>query len=54
MAVVSTHTGLFTGAPDISACICIRRLLALAPPSTLREESSMPESAFIAVRTSFT
>ena len=54
MAVVSTHMGRLTGAPLISACICISRLLALAPPSTFRADRSMPESARMAWSTSFT
>ena len=54
IAVVSTQTGLFTGALMISACVCIKKSFAHAPPSTLSAASSIPESAFIAARTSLT
>ena len=46
--------GRFTGASLKFACVCIRKLLALAPPSTFSAESVIPESASIACRTSFT
>ncbi len=53
IAVVSTQTGRLTGAIQKSACICINRLLALAPPSAFRHERWIPESASMARRTSF-
>ena len=51
-AVVSATTGRLTGTPTMSACICMHRLLAVMPPSTLSVSSATPESCSMASRTS--
>mmetsp|Transcript_25962 Transcript_25962/g.42871 ORF Transcript_25962/g.42871 Transcript_25962/m.42871 type:complete len:256 (-) Transcript_25962:213-980(-) len=52
IAVVSTSLGLCTGTWIASACICIRSLLTVMPPSTCSADSLTFESASIASRTS--
>ena len=52
MAVVSMTFGRSTRTPRMSAWNCIRKLLALAPPSTRSTVDFMLESEAIAVMTS--
>ncbi len=54
IAVVSTHCGRITGTLTISACVCIRKSFALAPPSTFSAGIAILESASIAASTSLT
>src|SRR5918996_6006123 len=51
-AVVSATCGRITGTPSTSAWNCISSSLKTMPPSALSEESSTPESAFMASTTS--
>src|SRR4029453_5142513 len=51
-AVVSATTGLLTGTPRMSACICMQSWLAGEPPSTFSTSTFTPESFSIASATS--
>ena len=53
-AVVSSIAGRSTGRPSTSACICMRRSLAAAPPSTRSRGRAAPASCSIAETTSAT
>lgn len=52
--VVSAIAGLITSIPMISDWHCMRKLFSVMPPSTSSLERGMPQSAFIASRTSRT
>ena len=52
MAVVSIQPGRRTPEPRISAWNCMRKSLALAPPSTFSSFRAIPESASMAAITS--
>ena len=51
---IGGYLGRLTGAPMMSAWVCIRKSLALAPPSTRSDVSEIPESASMAPSTSLT